>query len=150
LPRGSKLGYAYGLSSCCIVAPLLLAFVALDRTASMLTHRATGLELRYEFLSATDLPRAASVAEAKQIAEKNEQDLAVTFLAKDLRGRASYAVASALLYFASAAAIGFGLGVVGLSTAETKCAKWRRDIVPVGLRERGFEAPVYDCVFVST
>jgi Family of unknown function (DUF5681) len=37
-----------------------------------------------------------------------------------------------------------------LSTAETKCAKWRRDIVPVGLRERGFEAPVYDCVFVST
>src|ERR1700730_5130095 len=105
--------YAYGLSSCCIVAPLLLAFVALDRTASMLTHRATGLELRYEFLSATDLPRAASVAEAKQIAEKNEQDLAVTFLAKDLRGRASYAVASALLYFASAAAIGFGLWVVG-------------------------------------
>jgi hypothetical protein len=105
--------YAYGLSSCCIVAPLLLAFVALDRTASMLTHRATGLELRYEFLSATDLPRAASVGEAKQIAEKNEQDLAVTFLAKDLRGRASYAVASALLYFASAAAIGFGLGVVG-------------------------------------
>jgi hypothetical protein len=37
-----------------------------------------------------------------------------------------------------------------VSTAETKCAKWRRDIVPVGLRERGFEAPVYDCVFVST
>jgi hypothetical protein len=98
--------YAYGLSSCCIVAPLLLAFVALDQTASMLTHRAAGLELRYEFLS-------ASVAEVKQIAEKNEQDLAVTFLAKDLRGRASYAVASALLYFASAAAIGFGLGVVG-------------------------------------
>jgi hypothetical protein len=60
-----------------------------------------------------DLPRAAGVAEVKQIAEKNEQDLAVTFLAKDLRGRASYAVASALLYFASAAAIGFGLGVVG-------------------------------------
>src|ERR1700730_10754408 len=98
--------YAYGLSSCCIVAPLLLAFVALDQTASMLTHRAAGLELRYEFLS-------ASVAEVKQIAEKNEQDLAVTFLAKDLRGRASYAVASALLYFASAAAIGFGLWVVG-------------------------------------
>jgi hypothetical protein len=23
-------------------------------------------------------------------------------------------------------------------------------VVPVGLRERGFEAPVYDCVFVST
>jgi len=37
-----------------------------------------------------------------------------------------------------------------VSMAETKCAKWRRDIVPVGLRERGFEAPVYDCVFVST
>jgi hypothetical protein len=52
--------YAYGLSSCCIVAPLLLAFVALDQTASMLTHRAAGLELRYEFLS-------ASVAEVKQI-----------------------------------------------------------------------------------
>jgi hypothetical protein len=30
-----------------------------------------------------------------------------------------------------------------LSTAETKCAKWRRDNVPVGLREKGFEAPVY-------
>jgi len=37
-----------------------------------------------------------------------------------------------------------------VSMAETKCAKWRRDIVPVGLRERGFDAPVYDCVFVST
>ena len=30
-----------------------------------------------------------------------------------------------------------------VSTAETKCAKWRRDNVPVGLREKGFEAPVY-------
>ena len=30
-----------------------------------------------------------------------------------------------------------------LSTAETKCAKWRRDNVPVGLREKGLEAPVY-------
>jgi hypothetical protein len=37
----------------------------------------------------------------------------VTFLAKDLRGRASFAVASALVYLASAAAIGFGLEVVG-------------------------------------
>jgi hypothetical protein len=27
-----------------------------------------------------------------------------------------------------------------LSTAETKWAKWRRDSVPVGLREKGFEA----------
>ena len=41
-------------------------------------------------------------------------------------------------------------GFLAVSTAETKCAKWRRDNVPVGLRERGFEAPVYDCVFVST
>jgi len=40
--------------------------------------------------------------------------------------------------------------LIRVSMAETKCAKWRRDIVPVGLRERGFEAPVYDCVFVST
>src|ERR1700732_1713 len=105
--------YAYGLSSCCVVAPLLLGFVALDQTASMLMHRAAGLELHYEFLSTGDLPRATSLAEVKQIAGKNEQDLAVTFLAKDLRGRASYAVASALLYLASAAAIGFGLWVVG-------------------------------------
>jgi hypothetical protein len=104
--------YAYGLSLCCIAAPILLGFVA-DRTASMLTHRAAGLQLHYEFLSTRDLPRAANVAEVKQIDEKNEQDLAVTFVAKDLRGRASYAVASALLYLASAAAIGFGLGIVG-------------------------------------
>ena len=26
--------------------------------------------------------------------------------------------------------------------AETKCAKWRRESVPVGVREKGFEAPV--------
>ena len=30
-----------------------------------------------------------------------------------------------------------------VSTAETKCAKWGRDNVPVGLREKGLEAPVY-------
>ena len=30
-----------------------------------------------------------------------------------------------------------------LSTAETKCAKGRRDNVPVGLREKGCEVPVY-------
>jgi hypothetical protein len=89
--------YARRWPACCIVAPLLLGFVALDRTASMLMHRAAGLELRYEFLSPRDLLRAARVAEVKQIAEKNEQDLAVTFLAKDLRGRASYAVACALV-----------------------------------------------------
>jgi hypothetical protein len=53
------------------------------------------------------------MAEVKQIAEKNEPDLAATFLAKDLRGRASYAVVSALLYLASVAAIGYGLRVVG-------------------------------------
>ena len=105
--------YARGWSACCIVAPLLLGFVALDLTASMLMHRAEGLPRHYEFLSATDLPRAASEAEVKQIDEKNEQDFAVTFLAKDLRGRASFAVASAFLYLASAAAIGFGLLVVG-------------------------------------
>lgn len=105
--------YAHGWSSLCIVAPVLLGFVALDQTASMLMHRVEGLELRYEFLSARDLQRAASVAEVKQIAEKNDQDVTVTFLAMDLRGRASCAVASALLYLASAAAIGFGLGVVG-------------------------------------
>ena len=105
--------YAYGLSLCCIIAPFLLGFVALDQTASMLMHRAAGLELRYEFLSTGDLPRAASMAEVKQIAEKNEPDLAATFLAKDLRGRASYAVVSVLLYLASVAAIGYGLGVVG-------------------------------------
>ncbi len=37
----------------------------------------------------------------------------MTFVAKDLRGRASYAVASAFLYLAAAAAIGFGLWAVG-------------------------------------
>ena len=31
---------------------------------------------------------------------------------------------------------------VALSMAETKCAKWRRESVPVGVREKGFEAPV--------
>jgi hypothetical protein len=38
-----------------------------------------------------------------------------------------------------------------LSTAETKCAKWRRDIVPVGLREKGCEARfifVLPCRFI--
>ncbi len=105
--------YARGWSACCVVAPLLLGFVALDLTASMLMHRAEGLPRRYEFLLETYPPRAASEAEVKQIDEKNEQDFAVTFLAKDLRGRASFAVASAFLYLASAAAIGFGLLVVG-------------------------------------
>lgn len=103
--------YARRWSLCCIVAPVLLGFVALDQTASMLTHRAEGLPLRYEFLSEIDLP-GSSTATVKQIDEKNVRDLTVTFLAKDLRGRASYAVASALLYLASAAAIGFGFSVV--------------------------------------
>lgn len=103
--------YAYGLSACCIVAPVMLGAVA-DRTASMLTHRAEGLPLTYEFLSATDL-LGSSTATGKQIDEKNVRDLATTFLAKDLRGRASYAVASAFLYLAATAAIGFGLWAVG-------------------------------------
>jgi hypothetical protein len=30
-----------------------------------------------------------------------------------------------------------------LSIAETNCAKWRRESVPVGLREKGFEAPAW-------
>ncbi len=29
-----------------------------------------------------------------------------------------------------------------MSTAETNCARWRRDSVPVGLREKGGEALV--------
>ncbi|MGH6839512.1 MAG: hypothetical protein ACREDT_12075 [Methylocella sp.] len=104
--------YARRWSMCCIVAPVLLGFVALDQTASMLTHRAARLELPYELLSTRDLPHPENLAEAKQIDGKNERDLTVTILAKDLRGRASYAVASALLYLASAAAIGFGFSVV--------------------------------------
>ena len=32
-----------------------------------------------------------------------------------------------------------------LSTAETKCAKWRRESVPVGLREKGCEALICWC-----
>ena len=30
-----------------------------------------------------------------------------------------------------------------LSMTETNCAKWRRESVPVGLREKGCEAPIY-------
>jgi hypothetical protein len=30
-----------------------------------------------------------------------------------------------------------------VSMAETNCAKWRRESVPVGLREKGFEAPAW-------
>jgi hypothetical protein len=37
-----------------------------------------------------------------------------------------------------------------VSMAETNCAKWRRESVPVGLREKGFEAPAYDRAFVSS
>ncbi len=36
-----------------------------------------------------------------------------------------------------------------MSTVETKCANWRRDSVPAGLREKGFEAPVDNGAFVS-
>jgi hypothetical protein len=32
-----------------------------------------------------------------------------------------------------------------MSMAETNCAKWRRESVPVGLREKGFEARCYFC-----
>jgi hypothetical protein len=35
-----------------------------------------------------------------------------------------------------------------LSMAETNCAKWRRESVPVGLREKGFEARCYFCFLV--
>jgi hypothetical protein len=49
-----------------------------------------------------------------------------------------------LLHVISAQKKGLFFNGVGfVSTAETKCAKWRRDNVPVGLREKGFEAPVY-------
>ena len=30
-----------------------------------------------------------------------------------------------------------------VSMTETNCAKWRRESVPVGLREKGCEAPIY-------
>jgi hypothetical protein len=39
--------------------------------------------------------------------------------------------------------------MANMSLAETKCAKWRRESVPVGLRVKGFEAPVYDGAFSS-
>ncbi len=100
--------YAHGWSLCCIVAPVLLGFGALNLTASMLTRQADRLPLTYEFLSAKDLPRAGGVAEVKQI----DEDPAMTFVAKDLHGRVSYAVASAFLYLASAAAIVYGFWVV--------------------------------------
>ena len=37
----------------------------------------------------------------------------------------------------------FGTWITWLSMAETNCAKWRRESVPVGLREKGFEAPAW-------
>jgi len=57
-----------------------------------------------------------------------------------LRARRKASFVSVIAFFSF---LGIALGVatlivVMLSTAETKCAKWRRDIVPVGLRERGF------------
>jgi hypothetical protein len=103
--------YAYGWSACSIVAPLLLGFGALNLTASMLMHREP-VKLQYEFFAATDLP-GSSTATGKQIDEKNVRDLATTIVAKDLRGRALYAVASAFLYLASAAAFGYGFWIVG-------------------------------------
>ncbi len=36
-----------------------------------------------------------------------------------------------------------------LSMAETNCVKGRRESVPVGLREKGFEAPIYFCASMS-
>jgi len=39
------------------------------------------------------------------------------------------------------------LTAIKLSMAETNCAKWRRESVPVGLREKGFEARCYFCFF---
>ena len=36
----------------------------------------------------------------------------------------------------------YPLDEILLSMAETNCAKWRRESVPVGLREKGYEAPV--------
>ena len=35
-----------------------------------------------------------------------------------------------------------------VSIAETNCAKWRLESVPVWLREKGFEARFYFCVFL--
>jgi hypothetical protein len=39
--------------------------------------------------------------------------------------------------------------LVRLSMAETNCVKGRRESVPVGLREKGFEAPIYFCASMS-
>ena len=39
--------------------------------------------------------------------------------------------------------LGIHLGLGMMSMAETNCAKWRRENVPVGLREKDLEAPVY-------
>jgi hypothetical protein len=36
----------------------------------------------------------------------------------------------------------------GVSMAETNCAKWRIESVPVGLREKGFEGRCYFCFLV--
>ena len=35
-----------------------------------------------------------------------------------------------------------------MSMAETNCAKWRLESVPVGLTVKGFEARCYFCFFV--
>ena len=37
----------------------------------------------------------------------------------------------------------YDAGVRIVSMTETNCAKWRRESVPVGLREKGCEAPIY-------
>jgi hypothetical protein len=103
--------YAHGWSSLCIVAPVVLGFGALALTASMLMHGAEGLPLTYELLSETDLP-GSSTATGKQTDEKSVRDPTMTFVARDLHGRTSYAVASAFLYLAAAAAIVFGFKVV--------------------------------------
>jgi hypothetical protein len=41
------------------------------------------------------------------------------------------------------AAEGVAREMLMVSMAETNCAKWRRESVPVGLREKGFEAPAW-------
>ena len=38
--------------------------------------------------------------------------------------------------------------LASVSMPETNCAKWRVESVPVGLREKGFEALCYFCFFL--
>jgi hypothetical protein len=115
------------MAAFCFLGPILLGFGALDRTALILNYGPLTQPGGYQFLSQSDLrpkpasqsrtaQRSATEAQAvdttRQSDEITDELVRTTFLARDLFGRTSYAIASAFLYIASLAAIAFGFGVV--------------------------------------